>query len=203
MIAADGSYTYDPNSIPDLENLSLGTTSKPSATRSADGHGDYGRLDADDHGDTSTPETVTAVADTGDGQTSDATITRQRSGERPQCAADDQSTLHVTTTRQPDGQRSAAPGDGGGRQLHLRPEQHPDLETLALGTTPKPSATRSADGHGDYGRLDADDHGDHVTPETVTAVADTSAVGRRRDDHAASVLANDLSARRTINRRCM
>ena len=51
VMAADGSYTYDPHSIPNFETLSLGTTSKPSATRSADGHGDYRRLDADDHGE--------------------------------------------------------------------------------------------------------------------------------------------------------
>ena len=52
-MAADGSYTYDPHSIPDLENLSLGTH-----TRHLQLHGDgrprrrIGRLDADDHGTT-------------------------------------------------------------------------------------------------------------------------------------------------------
>ena len=39
-MAADGSYTYDPNSIPSVENLSLGDHTDTFSYTAADGHGD-------------------------------------------------------------------------------------------------------------------------------------------------------------------
>ena len=63
VMAADGSYTYDPASIPTIETLALGTHLETFSYTVSDGHGDTA---------TSTltitvtiaPETVTAVADT-------------------------------------------------------------------------------------------------------------------------------------------
>ena len=56
-MAADGSYTYDPNSIPSVENLSLGDHTDTFSYTAADGHGD-----------TSTSTlTITVNSDAGDG----------------------------------------------------------------------------------------------------------------------------------------
>ena len=39
-MAADGSYSYDPHSIPNVENLSLGDHVETFSYTAADGHGD-------------------------------------------------------------------------------------------------------------------------------------------------------------------
>src|SRR4051812_7361799 len=65
VMAADGSYTYDPTSIPTLETLSLGDHVETFTYSIADGHGDVSSstLSITVH---ITPEAVTATADVND-----------------------------------------------------------------------------------------------------------------------------------------
>src|SRR5664280_1896623 len=99
VMAADGSYSYDPHSIPGIENLALGAHLETFSYSIADGHGDVS---------TSTlaitvnidPEPVTAVADT-NAVSDDHTLTVLAAAgvlANDTANADDQSTLHVTTT---------------------------------------------------------------------------------------------------------
>src|SRR5207237_1087664 len=63
VMAADGSYTYDPTSIPTIESLSLGDHVETFSYSIADGHGDVdtGTLSITDH---ITPEAMMATAHT-------------------------------------------------------------------------------------------------------------------------------------------
>src|SRR5689334_1012154 len=96
-MAADGSYTYDPHSIPGIENLALGDHVETFSYSIADGHGDVdsGTLSITVHIE---PEAVTATADTKE-VTEDSTLTvlaadgvLARSEERRV------GKMHVTTT---------------------------------------------------------------------------------------------------------
>ena len=149
VMAADGSYTYDPASIPTIETLALGTHLETFSYTVSDGHGDTA---------TSTltitvtiaPETVTAVADTAAVTTTRLTVTASAgvlANDTP--PADDQATLHVTTT-------GTLTGSLGGKLVMAAdgsytydPASIPTIETLSLGTHLETFSYTVSDGHGD------------------------------------------------------
>src|SRR5450756_2280588 len=100
-MAADGTYTYNPDSIPTIETLALGTHLETFSYTVSDGHGDTSSSTLAITV-TIAPETVTAVADT-NAVTDDHTLTVSAFtagvlANDTTANADDQSTLHVTTT---------------------------------------------------------------------------------------------------------
>src|ERR1700693_4211838 len=123
-MAADGSYTYDPHSIPGIENLALGPHTETFNYSIADGHGDVSSSTLTITV-TIAPEAVTAVADT-NAVSDDATLTVSASAgvlANDTHNADD--AIAVTTIGSLTGSAWRHAGDGGGRFLHLRPAQHP------------------------------------------------------------------------------
>src|SRR6202162_2812441 len=195
-MAADGSYTYDPHSIPGVENLALGAHPETFNYSIADGHGDVSSstltitVNID-------PETVTANVDT-NAVSDDSTLTVNAANgvlANDVADADDQSTLLVTTTGNLTGSLGGTLVMAADGSYTYDPHSIPGVENLALGAHPETFNYSIADGHGDVSSSTLTITV-NIDPETVTANVDTNAVS---DDStltvnaANGVLANDVS----------
>src|ERR1051325_2989803 len=188
VMAADGSYSYDPHSIPNIETLALGDHVETFSYSVADGHGDSdsSTLSITVHID---PEAVTAVADVAEATEDDPAIsgnvlTNDLSG------GDDP--LHVTTTGNLTGSLGGTLVMAADGSYSYDPHSIPNIETLALGDHVETFSYSVADGHGDSDSSTLSITV-HIDPEAVTAVPDVAEA--TEDDPAISgnVLTNDLS----------
>src|SRR4029077_26654 len=160
---------------------------------------------ADGHGDTSTstlsitvnvtPEAVTAGADT-NAVADDSTLTvSAAAGGLRNDTSDGDDALHVTTTGPLTGSLGGTLVMAADGSYTYNPDSIPTIESLPLGAHVETFSYSIADGHGDTSTSTLSITV-NVTPEAVTAVADTNAVA---DDStltvsaAAGVLANDTS----------
>src|SRR5437868_282662 len=195
-MAADGSYSYNPTSIPTLETLSLGDHVETFNYSIADGHGDVSSstLAITVH---ITPETVTASPDVND-VNEEATLTvAAAQGVLANDTADARS-----EERRVGKERGPRAGSLGGKMVmaadgsySYNPTSIPTLETLSLGDHVETFYFSIQDGHDDVASS-LESIPVLFPPETVTASPDVNDVNEEATLTVAAaqgVLANDTA----------
>ena len=169
-LAADGSYTYDPESISGLENLAVGTYTDSFSYTAADGHGDSSTATVTITVNVAA-EAVTAIAQTNSaaddgGVVSGNVLTGVGHGADDPIHVVNAGTFSSTTL----GATVTLAADGS---YTYDPESISGLENLAVGTYTDSFSYTAADGHGDLSTATVTITV-NVAAEAVTAIAQTN-----------------------------